>query len=69
MFPDQGTLTDFVENGWSADTDFDAQSGDEEAGFGLRLKNGVIVHNLSREGLVLAASLTGTKYWKDGDLN
>ena len=69
LFPDKATLNDFVENGWSADTDFDAQSGNEEASFGLKLKNGVIVHNLSEEGLVLAASLTGTKYWKDSDLN
>ena len=69
LFPDKVTLNDFVEDGWSADTDIDAQSGNEEASFGLKLKNGVIVHNLSEEGLVLAASLTGTKYWKDGDLN
>ena len=69
LFPDKATMNDFVENGWSADTDVGAQSGDEGASLGMRLKNGVIVHNLSDEGLVLAASLTGTKYWKDGDLN
>lgn len=69
LFPDEATLNDFVENGWSADTDVGAQSGDEGASLGMQLKNGVIVHNLSDEGLVLAASLTGTKYWKDGDLN
>jgi lipid-binding SYLF domain-containing protein len=69
LFPDQATLNAFVENGWSAGTDVGAQSGDEGANLGLQLKNGVIVHNLSDKGLVLAASLTGTKYWKDGDLN
>jgi len=69
LFPDQTTLRDFVENGWSADTDIGAESGDEGAALGMQLKNGVIVHNLSDQGLVLAASLTGTKYWKDGDLN
>ena len=69
LFPDKATLNDFVENGWSADTDVGAQSGDEGASLGIQLKNGVIVHDLSDKGLVLAASLTGTKYWKDGDLN
>jgi lipid-binding SYLF domain-containing protein len=69
LFPDQMTLKDFVENGWSADTDIGAESGDEGATLGMQLKNGVIVHSLSDQGLVLAASLTGTKYWKDGDLN
>jgi lipid-binding SYLF domain-containing protein len=69
LFPDKATMNDFVENGWSADTDVGAQSGDEGASIGMQLKNGVVVHNLSDEGLVLAASLTGTKYWKDDDLN
>lgn len=69
LFPDKATLNDFVENGWSADTEIGAESGDEGASLGVQLKNGVIVHNLSDEGLVLAATLTGTKYWTDDDLN
>jgi lipid-binding SYLF domain-containing protein len=69
LFPDKGTLTDFVNNGWSADTDAAAESGKEGANLGLQLKNGVIVHYLSDKGLVLAASMTGTKYWKDDKLN
>lgn len=69
LFPDEVTLSNFVEHGWSADTDAMVESGKEGASLGLQLKNGVIVHNLSDKGLVLAASLTGTKYWKDGDLN
>ena len=69
IFPDIATHTDFVDNGWSADTDALAESGKEGAGLGVQLKNGVIVHNLSDKGLVLAASLTGTKYWKDSKLN
>lgn len=59
IFPDIATHTDFVDNGWSADTDALAESGKEGAGLGVQLKNGVIVHNLSDKGLVLAASLTG----------
>lgn len=69
LFPDNSTLNNFVEHGWSADTDVGVQSGDEGASMGMQLKNGVIVHNLSDEGLVLAATLTGTKYWKNKDLN
>ena len=69
LFPDKATLNEFVNSGWSADTDAAAESGKEGANLGLQLKNGVIVHNLSNKGLVLAASLTGTKYWKDDELN
>ena len=69
LFPDKATLNDFVANGWSADTDAAAESGKEGADLGLQLKNGIIVHNLSDKGLVLAASVTGTKYWKDDELN
>lgn len=69
LFPDAATYADFVDKGWSADTDALAESGKEGAGLGVQLKNGVIVHNLTDKGLVLAASLTGTKYWKYDELN
>lgn len=69
LFPDNETLNDLIEKGWTADADAMAASGDEGASLGMQLENGVIVHNLSDKGLALAATLTGTKYWKDAELN
>jgi lipid-binding SYLF domain-containing protein len=69
LFPDKATFRQFVENGWSADTDASALGGKEGIGGGLRLANGVLVYEVSDTGVALSASLAGTKYWKDDKLN
>ena len=69
LFPDKATFHDFVENGWTADTDATAMGGTERVGGELRLANGVHVYQLTDTGVELAASLAGTRYWKDDELN
>lgn len=69
LFPDQKTFTDFVDSGWSADTAVAAVGGKDNLGAGMRLANGVIVHELTETGLALSATLTGTRYWRDEALN
>ena len=69
LFPTTETMQEFVTNGWSAGSDVDAKSGKEGMGLGVRLANGVIVHELSKSGLALSATLTGTRYWLDEKLN
>lgn len=69
FFPDHKTFTEFVTSGWSADTDIAAVGGKESLGAGLRLANGVIVHELTDGGLALSATLSGTRYWRDEELN
>lgn len=69
FFPDRKTFLDFVGKGWSADTEVAAVGGKERLGGGVRLANGVIVHELTDTGLALSATLTGTRYWRDEELN
>jgi len=69
LFPDQATFTDFVENGWTADAEATAAANQDAEDAALRLKNGVSVYKLDEKGVVLSATLSGTRYWKDDDLN
>lgn len=69
LFPDNLTLTDFVQKGWEADAEATAAANSDKADAAMRLGNGVFVYKLNEKGVALSATLTGTKYWKDGDLN
>jgi lipid-binding SYLF domain-containing protein len=69
LFPDKTSARDFVESGWDASADAMAAANEDSADTGLKLKNGVTVFKLDEKGLALSATLTGTKYWKDADLN
>ncbi len=69
LFPDQASAEDFVTSGWDANADAMAAANEDSADTGLQLKNGVTVFKLDEKGLALSATLTGTKYWKDADLN
>ncbi len=73
VFKNSDALNDFIEHGWdfSGQADAAAKSGKKggeksEAG---TLVNGVEVYQMTENGLALQATLQGTKYWKDGDLN
>lgn len=73
VFYDKEKLHSFVESGWdfSAQADAAAKSGEKggsAAGAG-NLGEGVEVFQLTKTGLALQATLQGTKYWKDKDLN
>jgi len=69
LFPDRSTFRDFVENGWSGGADASAGADQYTADSALQLENGVSVYKLDEKGVVLSATLTGTKYWRDADLN
>ncbi|AOS43627.1 hypothetical protein Verru16b_00679 [Lacunisphaera limnophila] len=73
VFNDKDKLQAFLEQGWdfSAQADAAAQSGEKggsAAGAG-NLAEGVEVFQITKNGLALQATLQGTKYWQDKDLN
>lgn len=73
VFYDKAKLAAFVDKGWdfSAQADAAAKSGEKggsAAGAG-NLAEGVEVFQITKNGLALQATLQGTKYWKDKDLN
>ncbi|MFC1781189.1 YSC84-related protein [Planctomycetota bacterium] len=73
IFKDKATMDKFIESGWDVGAQADAaakagESGGEMSGEG-DIREGVEVFSMTESGLALQATITGTKYWKDDELN
>jgi lipid-binding SYLF domain-containing protein len=69
LFESESKFRGFVDEGWDAGSGASAAVWDQGAGKGATFVNGLAVYQLTDKGLMLAADLTGTKYWKDDELN
>ena len=73
IFKSRVTLNKFVESGWEFGGHADAaakagESGAELSGEGA-IGADIEAYSMTKSGLALQATVTGTKYWKDDDLN
>ena len=69
IFPTETALESFIYDGWSADADASAVGGEDSGQVGVTLADGTKIYQLVDTGIMLKASIGGTKYWKDPDLN
>ena len=73
IFHTMSAYEEFVESGWdlSGQGDAAAKAGDEGASAALAatVTQGVSIYQITENGLALQATLQGTKYYKDDDLN
>ena len=73
IFHDKARLQAFIDKGWDFSGQADAAAKSDEKGAQLALAGNVIdgveLYQLTKNGLALQATLQGTKYWKDRDLN
>jgi lipid-binding SYLF domain-containing protein len=73
VFHSEEVLNAFVEDGWdfSGQADAAAKSGEKggEGSVSGTVVNGVEIFQMTENGLALQATLQGTKYWIDDDLN
>jgi lipid-binding SYLF domain-containing protein len=73
VFHTRDALDNFVDKGWDFGAEADAAAkADDKGGEGSAagtLVDGVSIYQLTENGLVLQASLMGTKYWKNDKLN
>ncbi|HSW02490.1 MAG TPA: YSC84-related protein [Sedimentisphaerales bacterium] len=73
VFKDKATMDKFVEKGWGAGAHADAaaKTGDKgaEASVEGDIRSGIEVFSMTEAGLALQATIAGTKYWKDKELN
>ena len=73
VFKDKATMDKFIEKGWDAGAHADAaaKAGDKgaEASAEGDIRSGIEVFSMTESGLALQATIAGTKYWKDKDLN
>jgi lipid-binding SYLF domain-containing protein len=73
VFTSQEALRSFVEDGWDASAQADAAAksadkGDAFAG-GVDVAPGIKLYQLTQHGLALQATIQGTKFWTDDELN
>lgn len=73
IFRDKDAYSQFVEQGWdfTGQADVAAKAGHKggELSEAVTVLPDVKVYQLTETGLALQATLQGTKYWKDSDLN
>lgn len=73
IFKDKDTMTKFVEKGWDAGANADAaaKAGEKgaEASAEGDIRKGIDIYSMTEAGLALQATVAGTKYWKDKELN
>lgn len=69
LFQNARTFKSFLNEGWDASGGGSVVAAEEGANLGATFHHGIAVFQITDKGLMLAADLTGTKYWKDDDLN
>ncbi|MDQ1244139.1 MAG: hypothetical protein QG565_479 [Campylobacterota bacterium] len=73
LFKDKKAYDTFVRSGWEANAQADAAAKYEESGGAVNAAEtvapGVRLYKLTQNGLALQATIQGTKYWKDEELN
>ena len=72
IFHNKDVLKRFVDQGWAfgAQADAAAKAGDKGAAIGGEVTvDNITIYQLTKSGLALQATVKGTKYWKDDNLN
>ena len=73
IFTKKSKLDDFIDNGWDFSGEADAAAKSDKKGGAANgsgsFMPGVEAYQLTKNGIVLQATLQGTKYWKDDKLN
>jgi len=73
IFADAATLKKFIESGWSATGEADAAAKSKKegqaAGGAASSSEGMEIYTITKKGVALQATLGGTKFSKDNDLN
>ena len=73
IFYDKQVLRNFVEKGWEFGGQADAAAKSDEKGGAVEgaasVQKGMEIYQFTESGLALQATIQGTKYWKDQDLN
>jgi lipid-binding SYLF domain-containing protein len=69
LFQDSKSFDQFVNSGWQAQGAANATAGKEQVGGQTGFVNGMAVYQIGSTGLMANVDLSGSKYFKDKDLN
>ncbi len=73
VFTSRGALEQFINEGWSAEGQADAAAkvGEKGGAFAgaVEVAPGMKLYQITENGLAIQATIQGTKFWKDSELN
>jgi lipid-binding SYLF domain-containing protein len=69
LFENKAAFDSFVNTGWQADAGAGATLGKASLEAQAKFTNGMAYYQLSETGIMLDATIAGTKYWKSAELN
>jgi lipid-binding SYLF domain-containing protein len=69
LFENEAAFNQFVNDGHQVGSEAAATAGDDSARTEVKFVNGIAMYKLNSKGLKLTLDITGTKFWKDEDLN
>ena len=73
VFKNKKVFDSFVNSGWEANAQADAAAKSGNKGTSIEgavtIQPGIKLYKLTKNGLALQATIQGTKYWKDDELN
>ncbi|NOZ93115.1 MAG: hypothetical protein GXP47_00025 [Acidobacteria bacterium] len=69
LFQNKAAFDNFVNKGWSADAGAKAAAGKSGVNAKTGFTNGIAIYQFTDKGLMAAADIAGTKYWKNDKLN
>ncbi len=69
LFQSADRLEAFVDGGWDAGAAAEASAGGNSATAGVAFIDGAAVFTLTGTGAMASASVSGTRFWVDEDLN
>ena len=73
LFENKKVYDRFIKSGWEANAQADATAKYKEKGgtanSAITISKGVRLYKITQDGLLLQATIQGTKYYKDEDLN
>jgi lipid-binding SYLF domain-containing protein len=73
IFRNKQVILDFIEKGWEfgGQADAAAKSGEKGGAVGgeMYIEQDIMIYQLTEAGVALQATVAGTKYWKDKELN
>lgn len=73
IFKNSAVLNNFIEKGWEfgGQADAAAKSGEKgvAAGGEIYIERDILIYQITEAGVALQATIAGTKYWTDNELN
>jgi lipid-binding SYLF domain-containing protein len=69
LFETRERFANFVNEGWSSRAAANAVAGESTKNYGTSFVDGIAVYQINEKGVMVNADISGTKFWRDDELN